>query len=408
MMKNIISRDAYLNRLIELKDKPVIKAIAGIRRCGKSTLMRLYKNHLISSGVAEENIIFMNFTHFPNSKIDSEYVIKTVKAKQGRTYILLDEVQMLESWDKTVLYLFENVDCDIYVTGSNSMMFSSKLSTLLSGRAITIEMFTFSYNEFLKFTGEADSDNSLMEYMTYGGFPLALMLRESEDAEIAVLEDIYSTVVLKDIVMRNNIRNQQMLKRISRFMMRNIGNLLSIKSIRDFMISNGIKVNFQTIDDYLGYLEESLAFYRVKRYNIKAKEELVVNDKFYVSDLGIRTAVLGKRDADIGRVMENLVYLELRRRGFSVYVGKIGNYEIDFVAIDDVRTVYIQVCYSLNDPLTEEREIRPLKAVDDNYQKVVIVMQPSINKDRNGITELKLRELLTGVDTSPYDSLEKT
>ena len=408
MMKNIISRDAYLNRLIELQDKPVIKAIAGIRRCGKSTLMRLYKNHLISSGVAEENIIFMNFTHFPNSKIDSEYVIKTVKAKQGRTYILLDEVQMLESWDKTVLYLFENVDCDIYVTGSNSMMFSSKLSTLLSGRAITIEMFTFSYNEFLKFTGEADSDNSLMEYMTYGGFPLALMLRESEDAEIAVLEDIYSTVVLKDIVMRNNIRNQQMLKRISRFMMRNIGNLLSIKSIRDFMISNGIKVNFQTIDDYLGYLEESLAFYRVKRYNIKAKEELVVNDKFYVSDLGIRTAVLGKRDADIGRVMENLVYLELRRRGFSVYVGKIGNYEIDFVAIDDVRTVYIQVCYSLNDPLTEEREIRPLKAVDDNYQKVVIVMQPSINKDRNGITELKLREFLTGVDTSPYDSLEKT
>ena len=159
----------------------------------------------------------------------------------------------------------------------------------------------------------------------------------SEDAEIAVLEDIYSTVVLKDIVMRNNIRNQQMLKRISRFMMRNIGNLLSIKSIRDFMISNGIKVNFQTIDDYLGYLEESLAFYRVKRYNIKAKEELVVNDKFYVSDLGIRTAVLGKRDADIGRVMENLVYLELRRRGFSVYVGKIGNYEIDFVAIDEVR-----------------------------------------------------------------------
>lgn len=395
-MKNIIPRDTYLNRLIELKDKPVIKAIAGIRRCGKSTLLRLYKDYLLSSGVAEENILFINFTYLPNSEIDSKYVIEAVKAKQGRTYILLDEVQMLESWDKTVLYLFENTDCDIYVTGSNSMMFSSRLSTLLSGRAVTIEMFTFSYNEFLKFTGETDSYNSLMEYMTYGGFPLALMLRESEDAEIAVLEDIYSTVVLKDIVMRNNIRNQQMLKRISRFLMRNIGNLLSIKSIRDFMISNGIKVNFQTVDDYLGFLEESLAFYRVKRYNIKAKEELVVNDKFYASDLGLRTAVFGKRDADIGRIMENLVYLELRRRGFSVYVGKVGNYEIDFVAFDDVLTVYIQVCYSLNDPTTEEREIRPLRVVDDDYRKVVIVMQPSINKDRGGITELELREFLTG------------
>ncbi len=278
------------------------------------------------------------------------------------------------------------------------MMFSSRLSTLLSGRAVTIEMFTFSYNEFLKFTGETDSDNSLIEYMTYGGFPLALMLRGSEDAEIAVLEDIYSTVVLKDIIMRNSIRNPQMLKRISRFLMRNIGNLLSVKSIRDFMIGNGIKVNFQTVDDYLGFLEESLAFYRVKRYNIKAKEELVVNDKFYVSDLGLRTAVLGKRDADIGRVMENIVYLELRRRGFSVYVGKVGNYEIDFVAINDSRTVYIQVCYSLNDSVTEEREIRPLRAVDDDYRKIVIVMQPSMNKDRGGVVELDLRKFLSGAE----------
>ena len=398
MMKNIILRNTYLNRLIELKDKPVIKAIAGIRRCGKSTLLKLYKDYLLSSGVAEENILFINFTHLPNSEINSKYVIEAVKAKQGRTYILLDEIQMLESWDKTVLCLFENTNCDIYVTGSNSMMFSSKLSTLLSGRAVTIEMFTFSYNKFLKFTGETDSDDSLMEYMTYGGFLLALMLRDSEDAEIAVLEDIYSTVVLKDIIMRNSIRNPQMLKRISRFLMRNIGNLLSIKSIRDFMIGNGIKVNFQTIDDYLGYLEESLAFYRVKRYNIKAKEELVVNDKFYVSDLGIRTAVLGKRDADIGRVMENIVYLELRRRGFTVYVGKIGNYEIDFVAINDSCTVYIQVCYSLNDSVTEEREIRPLRAVDDDYRKIVIVMQPSMNKDRGGVVELDLRKFLSGAE----------
>lgn len=397
-MNNIIPRDQYLDRLIELKDKPVIKAIVGIRRCGKSTLMRLYKDYLISSGVDEGNIIFINFTHALNSEINSEYIINKVKGKEGRTYVLLDEVQMLESWDKTVLYIFENFNCDIYLTGSNSMMLSSKLSTLLSGRAVTIEMFTFSYKEFLTFTGEVDSDGSLTEYMTYGGFPLALMVRDSRDAEIAVLEDIYSTVVLKDIVMRNNIRNQQMLERISRFLMRNIGNLLSVKSIRDFMVNNGIKVNFQTIDDYLGYLEESLAFYRVKRYNIKAKEELVVNDKLYVSDLGLRTAVLGRRDADIDNIMENLVYLELRRRGYVVYVGRVGNHEIDFVAIDDARTVYVQVCFSFNNPVTEEREVRPLRAVDDDYRKVVIVMQPSMNLDRGGIAELGLREFLTGAD----------
>lgn len=205
------------------------------------------------------------------------------------------------------LNIFENMDCDIYLTGSNSTMFSSNLSTLLSGRAVTIEMFPFSYEEFLLYTNEEDSDSSILEYMAYEGFPLALMVRDSKDAEIAVLEDIYSTVVLKDIVQRNSIRNQQTLDRISRFLMRNIGSLVSTKSIKDYMTNSGAKMNFETVDNYLNYLEESLAFYRVKRYNIKAKEELIINDKFYLSDLGIRTAVLGRRDADLGHIMENLV-----------------------------------------------------------------------------------------------------
>jgi Predicted ATPase (AAA+ superfamily) len=397
-MNNLrIPRDQYLDRLIEFKDKPVIKAIVGIRRCGKSTLLEMYKEHLLSEGIDENCIISMNFTHSPFSGADTEYVTNEVKKRKGRKYVLLDEVQMIESWDKMALNMFENMDCDICITGSNSVMFSSKLSTLLSGRAVSIEMFPFSYEEFLRYTGEEDSDDSLMEYMTYGGFPLALMVRNSKDAQMAILEDVYNTVVLKDIMLRKNIRNSQTLDRVSRFMMRNVGNPTSVKSIKDHMASSGSKVNFETVDNYLGYLEESLAFYRSKRYNIKAKEELVVNDKFYLSDPGIRTAVLGKREGDIGNMMENLVYLELRRRGFKIFVGKIDEFEIDFVAVDDSRKLYVQVCYSLRDPDTEDREIRPLKMIRDDHRKIIIVMERSLNKDHEGIAEIGIREFLTGM-----------
>lgn len=396
MKNNLIPRDQYLDRLKEFKDKPVIKAVVGIRRCGKSTLLQMYLDYLLCSGIKEESILMMNFTHAPFSDMSAEDVMARARGRSGRLYILLDEVQMLESWDRAVLEMFENVDCDICITGSNSVMFSSKLSTLLSGRAVTIEMFPFSYTEFLRFTGQDDSDGSVMEYMTYGGFPLALMVRDSGDAETAVLEDVYSTIILKDISQRYNVRNQQMLDRISRFLMRNIGSLISVKSICDYMASSGLKVNFETADNYLRYLEESLAFYRVKRYNIKAKEELVVNDKFYLSDPGIRTAVLGRRDADIGHMMENLVYLELRRRGFDVYVGNNRGAEIDFVAMNGETKLYIQVCYSLRDPSTEECEVRPLRSIDDDYRKIVVTMEPSLNTDRNGIAEIGLRDLLTG------------
>ena len=396
-MKNIrIPRDQYLDLLVEFRDKPVIKAIVGIRRCGKSTLLEMYRDHLISSGVNENNIISMNFTHLPFSGMSAEDVINKVKERKGKVYVLFDEVQMMGSWDKVILSIFENFDSDICITGSNSVMFSSRLSTLLSGRAVTIEMFSFSYTEFLQYAGEKDSDDSLMEYMTYGGFPLALMVRNSKDAEIAVLEDIYNTVVLKDILHRKNIRNSQTLDRISRFLMRNIGCLVSVRSIRDHMASSGSKMSFETVDDYLNNLEESLAFYRAKRYNVKAKEELVVNDKFYVSDPGIRTAVLGKREGDIGYMMENLVYLELRRRGLTVYVGKIDDKEIDFVAADSSRVIYIQVCYSIRDPAVKDREIRPLRSVKDDHRKIIIVMERSLNTDHDGITEMGLREFLTG------------
>ncbi len=395
MKHSLLIRHRYLDKLIQMKDVPLIKAIVGIRRCGKSTLMGMYRDYLLSTGISEDNIVSLNLSHGRNSELNISEIMEMVSSVKGRVYVLLDEIQIIENWDRMVLEMLETKDCDIYITGSNSVMFSSKLTTLLSGRSVTMEMFPFSYSEFLEYTGLSDSSSSITEYMTYGGFPLALMVRDSKESETAVLEGIYNTVVLKDIVQRYKIRNQQMLERISQFLMRNIGSPISVKSIKDYMASSGIKVNFETVDSYLGYLEESLAFYRVKRYDTKAKKELVINDKFYLSDLGLRTAILGRRDADIEHLMENIVYLELRRRGYRIYTGKSGDHEIDFVAMGPEDRLYIQVCYSLKDPSTEERELRPLKSIKDDYRKIIIVMEESVNTDRDGIKEILLSDFLT-------------
>jgi len=395
MKHSLLIRHRYLDKLIQMKDVPLIKAIVGIRRCGKSTLMGMYRDYLLSTGISEESIVSLNLSHGRNSELNPSEIMAMVSSVKGRTYVLLDEVQIIENWDRMVLEMLETKDCDIYITGSNSVMFSSKLTTLLSGRSVTMEMFPFSYSEFLEYTRLSDSSSTITEYMTYGGFPLALMVRDSKESETAVLEGIYNTVVLKEIVQRHKIRNQQMLERISQFLMRNIGSPVSVKSIRDYMTSSGIKVNFETVDSYLGYLEESLAFYRVKRYDMKAKEELVINDKFYLSDLGLITAILGRRDADIGHLMENIVYLELRRRGYKIYTGKSGDHEIDFVAMGSEDRLYIQVCYSLRDPSTEERELRPLKSIKDDYKKIIVVMEESVNTDRDGIKEILLSDFLT-------------
>lgn len=394
----ILPRDNYLNKLKALKDMPVIKVITGIRRCGKSVLLDLFKEYLIDSGVPEDRIISMTFSHGSEEEITAADVLEEVRGKMikgKKNYVFLDEVQMVKGWEKAVLTLFEEGSSDVYITGSNSQMFSSKLSTLLSGRETEVEMFPFSYREFLSFTEQNDSADALSEYMRIGGFPLAVALRDRPEYAMTVLDDIYGTIVLRDIVERNNIRNPQMLNRISMFLMRNIGNPVSVKSIMDYMVSAGFKINFETVDSYLGMLEEAFIFYRLKRYDTKAKEELVVNDKFYIADIGLRNAELGFRNADIGQFMENLVYFELRRRGYSVFVGKFNSLEIDFVAMNTERVMYYQVSYSIEDPGTRERELEPLKRLRDGHRKTVITMIPSLNKDHDGIREIGLREFLT-------------
>ena len=393
----IIPRDSYLDKLKALRDTPVIKVITGIRRCGKSTLLELFKEYLIDSGVTEDCIISMVLTHGSEEKITAADILKEVRGKavKGKmNYVLLDEVQMAESWEKAVLTILEEGGSDVYITGSNSEMFSSKLSSLLSGRAVEVEMFPLSYKEFLFFTGQDDSADSLSEYMRIGGFPLAVALRDKMEYAMLVLDGIYRTAVLNDIVERHSIRNPQMLSRISAFLMRNIGSPVSVKSIMDYIVSAGFKVNFETVDNYLGMLEEAFIFYRAKRFDMKAKEELVVNDKFFIADTWLRNAALGFREADMGQFMENLVYLELRRRGYTVFVGKINALEIDFVAMNAKSTAYYQVSYSIEDPETKRRELEPLKRLRDAHRKTVITMVPSLNADHDGIREVGLREFL--------------
>jgi predicted AAA+ superfamily ATPase len=393
----LIPRDNYLDKLEAYRDVHMIKVITGIRRCGKSSLLESFKQRLMDSGIAEDRIISMTFTHSSEKELTDADILREVRGKivkGGMNYVFLDEVQMVTSWEKAVLTIFEEGDSDIYITGSNSEMFSSNLSTLLSGRAVVVEMFPLSYREFLLFTGRDDSADTLSEYMRIGGFPLVAAMCDRPDHIAAVLEGIHGTVVLRDVIERNKIRNPQMFNRISMFLMRNIGNLVSVKSIMDYMTSAGFKINFETVDNYLGMLEEAFIFYRAKRFDTKTKEELVVNDKFYAADLGLRNAALGFRDADIGRFMENLVYLELRRRGYSVFVGKFNELEIDLVAIDAESTAYYQVSYSIEDPETKRRELEPLKMLRDGHRKTIITMVPSLNKDHDGIREMGLREFL--------------
>lgn len=384
-------RERYMDRLLSLKDESVIKAIVGIHRCGKSTLLGMFRDHLLSSGVDEGNVVSMDLTHAPDPGMTAADILEAVSGRTGRVYVLLDGVRALDGWDDMLITMSETVDCDIYITGSDSAF-----TNILSDRVVTVEMFPFSYPEFLSFTGTEDSDQALAEYMTYGGFPTALMMRPSEDAEVAVLEDIHGSMLLNGVVRGNSIRNLRALETIERLLMQGIGTSVTVKSLRDRMVRDGLRVNFETVDSYLRHLEDALMFHRVGRYDIRNKREMVLNDRFYPGDPGLMTAMLGGEEVDTEHLMEGLVYLELRRRGYTVNVGRIGDMEVDLVARDGERTIYIQVCHSLRDPSTEAREVRPLRMIRDDNRKVIIVMERSVNADRDGIAEIGLREFLLG------------
>ncbi|MBM7560880.1 ATP-binding protein [Fusibacter tunisiensis] len=389
-MKN---RDLYLNQLIQFRDKKLIKVITGLRRSGKSTLLSLFENHLIASGVDRKHIIRMNFESFEFDEIISykelhAHIKERINDTNKRHYILLDEVQQVASWERVVNSLLVDANVDIYITGSNAYLLSSELSTLLSGRYVEIKMQPLSFKEYLDFL-ESDKEMSLPEkfnqYLEYGGLPTVVELLDNPDTIGPFLEGIYNTVLMKDVIERNGVRDAALLERILKFIAANIGSIVSTKKISDYLTSSGRKTTSDTIDNYLKMLENAFIIYRANRYDLKGKMFLKTLEKYYIVDIGIRNKLTGLRNTDYGHVLENIVYLELLRRGYKVTIGKIGSLEVDFVASKTNEKIYYQVSATLMDEKTRARELRPLEAISDNYPKYILTMDQTVFNDYSGI-----------------------
>ena len=397
----MIIREMYLNRLIEAKDTDLIKVVTGVRRSGKSTLLLMFKDYLTKNGIQSDSIIYMNFESamYDNIK-DYKDLYEHIKGKinNKKTYLLLDEVQNVDKWEKAVNSLHVDFDIDIYITGSNAYLLSSELSTLLSGRYIEIKMYPLSFKEFLKFNNYDDNDleNKFYEYLKYGGLPAITLIKDKPDLVMSYLNDIYNTIVKKDIIDRNNIKDVALLENIIKYLVTNIGSPVSASKISAYLNSNKIvdKSNHQTIDNYLNMLEKSYIMYKADRTDIRNKTLLKTLGKYYISDLGIRNSILGFRNINEGHLLENIVYLELLRRGFRVNIGKTLDYEVDFVAENPNQIIYYQVTRSLYNEEVKAREIRSLESISDNYEKIILTMDKTLASDYNGIKIVNLIDWL--------------
>lgn len=427
-------RPLYLNRLIAFQDTEPVKIITGIRRCGKSSLLKLMARHLRQTGVTDDQIIEMNFESMDFRKMTVEEVYQYVKERlpEGkRAYLFFDELQRIVQWQDAVNAFRVDLDCDIYVTGSNAYLLSSEYATYLAGRSVEIKMLPLSFREFLDFHGYAveerksptgelrkrivDSDGEHYEpqelleaYMKFGGMPGIADVGLDTDKALTLLDGVYSTVVVRDILERERRRGQrqltdpELLRKIIMFLADNIGNTTSITSIGNTLVSEKLldgdgrrgKPAVQTIQAYVGALLESYVFYEIKRFDIKGKEYLRTLGKYYIVDVGLRNYLLGFRDMDTGHIIENIVYFELLRRGYDVAIGKVGTKEVDFIATNADEKRYIQVTESMDDPATRERELSPLRMIRDNYEKVVIAGSCVNPVTQDGIKIVKLTDFL--------------
>jgi len=385
-------RDNYLNQLKNYRDKPFIKVITGLRRCGKSTLLSLFEKHLKEDQVHADRIIRINFESMKFDEIHDykdlyKYVRTNIIDNNSKNYLLLDEVQMVSSWEKAVNSFLVDFNVDIYITGSNSYLLSSELSTLLSGRYVEIKMLPLSFKEYLAFINNSDKSilNKFNDYLRYGGMPNVVDLIDTKSTIGPFLEGIYNTVLIKDVIRRNNIRDAALLENVLTFIADNVGNIISSKKISDYLTSKGRKTTHETIDNYLRMLESAFIIYKAKRYDLKGKLFLKTLEKYYLVDMGIRNQLTGFRNANYGFVLENIVYLELLRRDYDVSVGKIGDLEVDFVATKTDRKAYFQVSASIIDNSVKERELRSLKSIDDNYPKYILTMDEVDFGDFSGI-----------------------
>lgn len=398
----LIQRKEYMDRLIALKDKQIIKVVTGVRRCGKSKLLEMYQQWLKENKVDKQQIISINFEDLDFEELTDYkklYAYLKERLVDGKmTYIFLDEIQNVDEYPKVVdsLYIKENVD--IYITGSNAYMLSSEIATLLSGRYIEIDMLPFSFKEYMESTGDMnDRGVKYTEYLKNSSFPYTLELQDHPNEIRNYLEGLYNTIVVKDVLARKKISDPMILKSVLKFLFDNIGSPLSSKRIADAMTSAGRKIDARTIEKYLSALAESYIIYQAKRYNIKGKEHLKTLEKYYVVDIGFRHMLFGSKQIDAGHILENIIYLELLRRGYDVYVGKVGEYEVDFVAQSGNETIYFQVALSVRDEKTLERELRPLKAIKDHYPKILLTMDDDPEVHYEGIRKINARDWLLGL-----------
>lgn len=376
----LIARDRYLEWLLSWKDKHVIKVVSGVRRCGKSKLFEIYRNHLMQHGVAADQIIAINFEELEYEDLTSYrelYDYVNARLAPGKTtYVFLDEIQHVDHYEKAVDGLFIKDNVDVYITGSNAYFMSGELATLLSGRYIELKMLPLSFKEFCSAEGNAEKSRDMLfnEYITSGSFPFIAETQIDEQKAKEYVRSLYDTIIVRDVVDRLRVSDVSTLLNITKFLLHNIGSKVSHKKIADTLTSSGNKVDQKTVSKYIKGLTDSLTLYAAPRYNVKGRQLLSTNCKYYAVDLGLRNALVRTSNSDIGHILENVVYLELLRRGYDVYVGDIENGEIDFVAIKPDDTQYFQVSATTLEESTLKRELAPFAAVRDNYPKILLTL----------------------------------
>lgn len=396
----MILRKAYLDQIIPLIDKNLIKVLTGVRRSGKTVLLQQIQDYLLQHGRRKDNVVYISFeskanAHLKNSDALYAYLIDAAKKAEGKTYIFLDEIQTVSAWEEVVSSLLVDLDCDIYITGSNSKLLSGELATLIAGRYIQIHVYPFTLSEAKEIAqqnGTFVSDDALfLDYLRYGGLPLRFSLEEISVEPY--LSDTYDAIVVKDIIQRNKLNDSALLNLLLSFLMDNIANPFSARSIVSALAANGIRTSVDTVLAYIGYIKNAMIVSSVQRYDIKGKKLLATGEKYYAVDLGLRNVIKASNEIDFNKLYENVVYLELLSRGYDVKVGKTDNYEIDFVAYKGKERIYVQVSYLLASPETVEREFGNLERINDNYPKYVISGDlPDFS--RNGIRHFNIVRFL--------------
>lgn len=400
----MISRKLYVDQLVKFIDKPLIKVITGVRRSGKSSLLILMKELFVSRGIKPDHIIYINFESFVFSELDNaerfyKYLSTQIDPKE-KYYLLLDEIQEVNSWEKAVNSLMVDFDCDIYITGSNSRLLSSDLATYITGRYVEINVYTLSFKESIQFRNQlqrgsaADNYTLFEEFIRLGGFPVLHTSDYDLESAWKVVYDIYSSAILRDTVQRNNIRDVELLERVVKFVFDNVGNRFSSKNVADYFKSQQRKIDLNTVYNYLNALESAFIIYRIPRYDVKGKEILKTQEKYFVGDQAFLHAVSGFRQRNISGMLENIVMLELLRRGYKVYTGKSGDLEIDFIAENNETKIYIQVAYLLTEQSTIDREFNPLLEIKDHYPKFVLSTDRLLTDNIEGVRHLHIADWL--------------